>query len=67
MKCGMWPRYSPGKAIVRLRGDASEAWLKRTRLTGFHVIHLATHALVDESSSRALRSHSRPVAVRMDF
>ncbi len=43
-------RYSPGKAIVRLRGDASEAWLKRTRLTGFHVIHLATHALVDESS-----------------
>ncbi len=43
-------RYSPGKAIVRLRGDASEAWLKRTPLAGFHVIHLATHALVDESS-----------------
>jgi len=35
---------------VRLRGDASEAWLKRTPLTGFSAIHLATHALVDESS-----------------
>src|SRR4029079_5766182 len=34
----------------RLRGDASEAWLKRTRIDRFGVIHLATHALVDESS-----------------
>jgi tetratricopeptide (TPR) repeat protein len=43
-------RYSPGRAVVRLRGDASEAWLKRAPLAGFDVIHLATHALVDESS-----------------
>ena len=35
---------------VRLRGDASEAWLKRTPVDRFRVIHLATHALVDENS-----------------
>jgi CHAT domain-containing protein/tetratricopeptide (TPR) repeat protein len=43
-------RYAPGEAEVRLRGDASEQWLKRTDLRRFRVIHLATHALVDESS-----------------
>jgi CHAT domain-containing protein len=35
---------------IRLRGDASEAWLKRAPVDRFRVIHLATHALVDESS-----------------
>jgi tetratricopeptide (TPR) repeat protein len=43
-------RYSPGQAVVRLRQDASEAWLKHASLAPFSVIHLATHALVDESS-----------------
>jgi CHAT domain-containing protein len=43
-------RYSPGEAVVRLRGDASEAWIKHAALAPFAVIHLATHALVDESS-----------------
>ncbi len=43
-------RYAPGEAEVRLRGDASERWLKRAPLGRFRVIHLATHALVDESS-----------------
>jgi CHAT domain-containing protein len=43
-------RYSPGEAVVRLRNDASEAWIKRTSLAPFDVIHLATHALVDEAS-----------------
>ena len=43
-------RYSPGKAVVRLREDASEAWLKTAALGAFDVIHFATHALVDESS-----------------
>ena len=43
-------RYSPGVAVVRLRKDASEAWLKKEPLAPFEVIHLATHALVDESS-----------------
>jgi CHAT domain-containing protein/tetratricopeptide (TPR) repeat protein len=33
---------------LRLRDDASEAFLKRSDLAGFHVIHLASHALVDE-------------------
>ena len=42
-------RYAAGSE-VRLRGDASEAWLKRTRVDRFRVIHLATHALVDENS-----------------
>jgi CHAT domain-containing protein len=43
-------RYAPGAAELRLRGAASEDWLKRTPLDGFRVIHLATHALVDETS-----------------
>ncbi|HUR95224.1 MAG TPA: CHAT domain-containing protein [Gemmatimonadales bacterium] len=37
-------------AEVRLRDEASEAWLKRTPIDRFRVIHLATHALVDENS-----------------
>jgi CHAT domain-containing protein len=43
-------RYAPGGAAVRLRSDASEAWIKGADLGRFSVIHLATHALVDESS-----------------
>jgi tetratricopeptide (TPR) repeat protein len=43
-------RYAPGSAEVRLRADASEEWLKRAPLDRFGVIHLATHALVDETS-----------------
>jgi CHAT domain-containing protein len=43
-------RFAPGAAELRLRGEASEEWLKRTPLDGFRVIHLATHALVDETS-----------------
>ncbi len=43
-------RYSSGEAVVRLRNDASEAWIKHAALAPFDVIHLATHALVDESS-----------------
>jgi CHAT domain-containing protein len=42
-------RYASGSE-VRLRKDASEAWLKRTPVDRFRVIHLATHALVDENS-----------------
>jgi LPXTG-motif cell wall-anchored protein len=42
-------RFAPA-AEVRLRNDASEAWLKHTPVDGFRVIHLATHALVDEGS-----------------
>jgi hypothetical protein len=43
-------RYAPGPSEVRLRHEASEEWLKRARLDRFRVIHLATHALVDETS-----------------
>jgi CHAT domain-containing protein len=43
-------RYAPGRAEVRLRDEASEEWLKHAALDRFRVIHLATHALVDESS-----------------
>ena len=43
-------RYSPGAPEVRLRNNASEAWIKQAALEPFGVIHLATHALVDESS-----------------
>jgi CHAT domain-containing protein/tetratricopeptide (TPR) repeat protein len=43
-------RYAPAGADVRLGQDASESWLKRTDLGRYRVIHLATHALVDESS-----------------
>src|SRR5690606_38335504 len=41
--------YAPG-ALVRRRRDASEAWLKRAPLEDYGVLHLATHALVDEGS-----------------
>ncbi len=36
------------RADVRLRQDASEAWLKRAPLAGFDLLHFATHAVVDE-------------------
>lgn len=42
-------RFAP-TAEVRLRAEASEAWLKHTPVDRFRVIHLATHALVDEGS-----------------
>lgn len=42
-------RYAT-RAQVRLRGDASAAFLKRAALDSFDVIHLATHALVDDRS-----------------
>lgn len=42
-------RFAPG-AVVRLREDASEAYLKHVALDSFQIIHLATHALVDEQS-----------------
>jgi CHAT domain-containing protein len=35
-------------AELRLRAEASEAYLKRSDLAGFNIIHLASHALVDE-------------------
>jgi CHAT domain-containing protein/tetratricopeptide (TPR) repeat protein len=41
-------RYASGGAEVRTRAAASEAWLKSAALERFDVIHLATHALVDE-------------------
>jgi tetratricopeptide (TPR) repeat protein len=43
-------RYAPSGADVRLREEASESWLKRANLEPYRVIHLATHALVDETS-----------------
>src|SRR5262249_58035781 len=43
-------RYAP-EAEVRLRAAASAAWLKRADLTPFRVLHLATHAVVDESTA----------------
>lgn len=42
-------RYAPG-AEVRLREDASAAFLKNAPLRDYGVIHFATHALVDERS-----------------
>ncbi|HET8833848.1 MAG TPA: CHAT domain-containing protein [Gemmatimonadales bacterium] len=42
-------RYAPS-AVVRVRGDASEAFVKHTPLERFGVLHFATHALVDEST-----------------
>jgi len=42
-------RYAD-QADVRLREQASEAGLKRAPLRDYRVIHLATHALVDERS-----------------
>jgi CHAT domain-containing protein/predicted negative regulator of RcsB-dependent stress response len=38
------------RATVRRREDASEAWLKHAPLTGYGVVHFATHALVDDAS-----------------
>jgi CHAT domain-containing protein/tetratricopeptide (TPR) repeat protein len=43
-------RYAGGGSEVRVRGEASEEWLKHAPLDRFRVIHLATHAVVDESS-----------------
>lgn len=45
----MVARYAPA-AEVRLRGEASAAFLKRTPLEAYRVIHFATHAIVDERS-----------------
>jgi len=42
-------RYAE-RSRVLLREAASEAWLKRSDLAPFAVLHLATHALVDEAS-----------------
>jgi hypothetical protein len=42
-------RYAPS-SVVRVRGEASEAFLKHTPLQRFGVLHFATHALVDEST-----------------
>jgi CHAT domain-containing protein len=42
-------RFAPG-AVVRLREDASEAFFKRAPLDSFEILHLATHALVDDQS-----------------
>ncbi|MBK8057452.1 MAG: CHAT domain-containing protein [Gemmatimonadetes bacterium] len=39
-------------AHVRLAGDASEAWLRRTPLERYGIVHLATHAWVDHRSLR---------------
>jgi CHAT domain-containing protein/tetratricopeptide (TPR) repeat protein len=43
-------RYARAGSEVRVRDEASEEWLKHAPLDRFSVIHLATHALVDESS-----------------
>jgi tetratricopeptide (TPR) repeat protein len=43
-------RFSP-RSVLRVRDDASEAYLKHTALTGFRVLHFATHALVDGTAS----------------
>ena len=37
--------------MVKLRSDASAAYLKHAQLTPFRVIHFATHALVDEHTA----------------
>jgi tetratricopeptide (TPR) repeat protein len=42
-------RYAP-TADVRLGGDATAAFLRRTDLRRYRVLHFATHALVDEQS-----------------
>jgi CHAT domain-containing protein len=43
-------RYAPG-AEVRLREEASESYLMHSSLTGFRILHFATHALVDDRVS----------------
>jgi tetratricopeptide (TPR) repeat protein len=42
--------YAP-HAEVRLRSDASEAFLRQRKNSPFRVVHFATHALVDERST----------------
>lgn len=42
-------RYA-SDAEVRLGADASAAYLTRTPLTGYRVLHFATHALVDDGA-----------------
>lgn len=42
-------RYS-AEAVVRLRDQASESYLKSPAVDSFQIIHLATHALVDDQS-----------------
>jgi tetratricopeptide (TPR) repeat protein len=41
--------FSPDP-VLKLRAAASESYLKRSPLEGFGIIHLATHALVDDRS-----------------
>ena len=43
-------RYVP-VAEVRLRSAASAAYFKRADLTGYRIVHLATHAVVDEHAA----------------
>ena len=52
-------RYAGGGSEVRVRGDASEAWLKGAALDRYRVIHLATHALVDETVADAYGAGAR--------
>lgn len=42
-------RYAPG-SVVRLREEASAAYLAHAPLDSFRVLHFATHALVDDRS-----------------
>ncbi len=42
-------RYSPN-SVVRLRDQATETYLKSPVVGSFQIIHLATHALVDDQS-----------------
>lgn len=41
-------RFAPD-AVIRLRDDASAAFLERTPLTSYRVIHFATHAVTDDN------------------
>jgi CHAT domain-containing protein/tetratricopeptide (TPR) repeat protein len=43
-------KFSPA-SVVRLRQDASAAYLKHAELAPFRVIHFATHTLVDEHNA----------------
>jgi CHAT domain-containing protein len=38
-------------SVLRLRGEASESWIKQAALADFPVLHFATHALVDQRTS----------------
>lgn len=42
-------RFSPN-SVVRLRDEASESYFKSPPVDSFQIIHLATHALVDDQS-----------------